>query len=444
MRTYASKGFVAIDLDGTALVQKFDKNKLYGFMNSRSDLRLSLVQYCQMAQNAGYDVVIITARPELIERLLLEPGRNKLGTKPTTDIIAEFQKHGVTITQVIRAYPKSLKEGLKGEHMASLLEEYKANGAMDAEGILFDDQLKQIKDVKKTRNQRLIAYDINSYKDRSRFTRKMQNVPLALTETNSELSAKINAIRTKISSISASVYPREKKALNKILNDLMTRLKEAEECSYQPEIDWVKNATDGVHLLVDKLVDPAQKISYEFITQLSKSMLGEANPAHFEPNTKCERTIKHLLVYMTRLQYLTDIKNKCSEYQLYLKSVLLHAGSEETSAIKKAKEKLDVINGLIDVLERTKNPTNALVLFNKVFKANEALLRTSRTGTEFANAICSFLAKIPIVGYLFKTEGGRLADAINYTHSSYTFYRMKHYQKEAEVMQNDSDNKNNP
>lgn len=431
MSQYSAKGFIAIDLDGTALVQKFDKNKLYGFLHKRSDLRRSLIQYCHIAQNAGYDVVIITARTKLIDQLLLVPGRNKLGTKPTQDIINEFQNHGIHITQVIRAQAKGLKEGLKGECMLHLLEQYKSNGAPDAEGILFDDQLKQIRDVKKIRNQRLIAYDINSYKDRTKFTQKMHQSPVELAETQSEFSLKITALRAKIHFIPTQIYPQEKLVLYKILNDLMTRLKESEECGYQPEVDWVKRAVDGIQLLVNKLASPAPSFKHDFISQLSKLMLGNAILSDVIPNTKCERTIKSLLIYMTRLHYLADIKSKCTDYQLYLNNLITQTDFD-SPAIKKARLKIKALDKLINLLENTKNPTKALALFDIAFKANESLIRTFRTGNEFANAIRSFLAKIPIIGYLFQSEGGRLLDTIKQTQSAYSFFQKNHYQKEAQ------------
>ena len=51
----SKKGFIAIDLDGTALVQKIDKNKWYGVTHNRSDLRKSLVEL--HTERSGTDFV---------------------------------------------------------------------------------------------------------------------------------------------------------------------------------------------------------------------------------------------------------------------------------------------------------------------------------------------------------------------------------------------------
>lgn len=57
-----SKSFLAIDLDGTTPVEKIDKNPLYGFWNSESRIRQSLIEYIKKAQAEGYDIVILFAR----------------------------------------------------------------------------------------------------------------------------------------------------------------------------------------------------------------------------------------------------------------------------------------------------------------------------------------------------------------------------------------------
>lgn len=48
----SKKGFVAIDIDGTALVEKIDKNFGYGLMNDQSHVRQTLIQYIRAAQEA--------------------------------------------------------------------------------------------------------------------------------------------------------------------------------------------------------------------------------------------------------------------------------------------------------------------------------------------------------------------------------------------------------
>ena len=153
------KGFIAIDLDGTALVQKIDKNFLYGLTDQQSHVRQTLIQYVGLAQAAGYDIVVLTARPEFVESSI-KSGRDRIGTKPTDDIVDILDQYGIKINSIARA-----TTGLKGAKMQELMAAYKEHGADDAIGILFDDQLKQINDVALKNNPKLHAYDINSPKD---------------------------------------------------------------------------------------------------------------------------------------------------------------------------------------------------------------------------------------------------------------------------------------
>lgn len=435
VKTYSKKGFVAIDLDGTALVQKFDKNKWHGLRNKRSDLRKQLINHMKTAQDQGYDIVIMTARPEFVEKFILEPGRNRLGTKPTQDIVDQLKEQGINIKEIIRAQPKGLKEGLKGEPMVETLKRYQNNNAPDAIGILFDDQLKQIKDVKNKQDQNLIAYDINSPKDSAKFMEKMRTKNgNNLDENNSQLTNetydKLNNLSTELNKINNDNYQQDKKVLKKVLKDLAARQKEAFECKYTPEIDWVNKAIRNLEFLITKL-SSQDPITHKNISQISKKIFGQSNPSTFIPNTKCERTIRSCLLYLERLPILADIKQECGIYREHLKKVVKRSKSEDESSAK-AKNKLEIVD---DLLQKLNNPnsTKALEQFNQAFKEKEEILKTSRTGSEFVKKICSFLSKIPFLRQLFKTEGEKLSDRIN--SNSQNYCKTKHYERVLDVIQ---------
>ena len=434
----SKKGFIAIDLDGTALVQKFDKNKWYGLTHSRSDLRDSLIEYMKMAQKNGYDIIVLTARTEQVETLLLEPGRNWLGTKPTKDILSFLDGKGIKIGEIIRAPLKGFKEGLKGDPMQQTLQRYRDNGATEAKGILFDDQLKQIKDVRAKGDANLIAYDINSAKDAKKYRDQMiphysETTVSNFKEASSTTQSKIDALLNDVKAIDRNIYKQEARIIEKILNDLTTRLKETEQCRYQPEVDWVKNAVEGIDLLTKKLATK-MKISHEDITNVSKKIFGTSDYAAFVPNTKCERTIRNLLVYMSRLPLVEEIRVKCEEYKAHLEHVVHSNNLSPGEPMKKVQKKLGVINKLLNAL-KIENPTSALEQFQEEFKANENTLKISRTGSDFVNAIRVFLAKIPLLGSLLKNEGEKLTAAISDKGTAYS--TTKHYRRELEQLKSE-------
>lgn len=55
---------------------------------------------------------------------------------------------------------------------------------------------------------------------------------------------------------------------------------------------------DEIGYLAECLI--ANKVSHDDIKRVSTHLFGLSNPHSFNPNTKCERTIKKLLVYLTR------------------------------------------------------------------------------------------------------------------------------------------------
>ena len=407
------KGFIAIDLDGTALVQKFDKNKWYGLTHSRSDLRQSLVEYMSLAQEEGYDIVILTARPQIVEPIL----SMGVGTKSTEQIVSELADQGINVAQIVRASPKGLKEGLKGDSMEEMLSKYKReNNNDDAIGILFDDQLKQVKDVRKKGDSNLIAYDINSVKDLTKYCERMgreyvKTEAYIAKNNGSVIQESIDLFLKGVEKMDESRYPQEVYVLSKIGRDLEARLKESEKCEYQPEIDWVKKAVESLGSLTNKLIN-GEKISYGDIENASQKVLEKSDPSAGTPNTKCERTIRSCLIYMNRLPVLEDIQAKCEGYKSHLNSV--YANSGEPGG--KTEQKLKIIDTLLEKLGNN-NPTLALEEFQKEFEKKADELKTLRdvSGSfkSFIEVIRLCLAKVPVFGELFKVEEEKLVDAVN-------------------------------
>lgn len=429
----SKKGFIAIDLDGTTLIQKFDKNKWFGVTHNRSDLRESLIKLIKIAQFNGYDVVIVTARPTFVETFILNPGKNWLGTKSTDEILSLLDERGIKIKEVYRVESRGIKEGLKGKSMQMILQKYRDNGATEAVGILFDDQLKQIKDVRAIGEPNLIAFDINSVKDAKKIRdRIMPNLSENSVSNINEAHGTLNEIHRLLTipnTLDKSIYSQESYIIDKISHDLALRLEEARHGEYQPEIDWVKNAVNGINLLTKKLAFN-QTISYEDITQASKKIFGSANYTAVMPSTKCERTIRNFLVYMTRLPIKEDLKTRCEEYKVHLENELI-SNKFFLEPSEQIQRKLNVIDRLLTTLQ-VNNPTHALEQFQKLFQDNEAILKTSGNNNNFVNTIRSLLSKIPLLGDLFKYEDEKLTEVICKTNSAYS-YTKHHIRELAEI-----------
>lgn len=152
------KGVIFLDIDGMSLIEKIDKNPGYGLKNSKSTPRDDLLlQTLLEAKAKGYDIVLLTARPKAVEGVIgfLE---KKIGTLSTNTVIDNFRKNDVVIKDTLRA-----TAGLKGNTMAK----YMAAHPEYDEGILLEDQLKQVRDVKEVAKKqnnkgKMRAFDVNS------------------------------------------------------------------------------------------------------------------------------------------------------------------------------------------------------------------------------------------------------------------------------------------
>ena len=303
----SKRGFVAIDIDGTALVERIDKHTLFGLsFSAKSHVRQSLIGYILAAQKEGYDIVVLTKRFECMEGGLSLPK----GTKSTYEIKDILSQYGIHIKEILRA-----PIGLKGNKMQNYLQQYDAK---DAIGILFDDQLKQVMDVRNKGNPRLMAFDINSTKDLEKYA-KIIPLDLEAGESNpyrprtiiheilerkdNDCSRKLRQLKRSVDGLDREKYPTEIDKISAIIDDLCIQLYEAEYRDYLPEVTWVLGVIQSLNTIVERLSSHIP-LSHADIARASRIMCNTSKPLAIQPNSACELMIKDLLIYMTRIPLL--------------------------------------------------------------------------------------------------------------------------------------------
>lgn len=240
------KGFIAIDIDGTMLVEKIDHNVIYGLVDNDSHIRETIYWIIALAQE--YDIYILTARPKIVEKLFSIPA-SLVGTKLSPEIVNILAERHIIIKEV-----KHDAKGLKGDTMVSMLADYHD----EAIGILFEDQLKQINDIHGQHHDRLYAFDVNhpphlfAYKHDffpDIIISASIKSPFAMVET--VLNGTINAAEFDINPCIAHLQKlnriyqdqqfsdEQKKIYKSIIDDLALRLYETNAVGYKPEIVWV-------------------------------------------------------------------------------------------------------------------------------------------------------------------------------------------------------------
>lgn len=412
----SKKGFLAIDLDGTALVEKIDKNPLYGVLNSNSNFRKILIQNILAAQKEGYDIVILTARPEMVEFFLKWLN---IGTKDTESIVNHFEEHGIKIKQVARS-----PAGLKGNKMKELIASY-PEGAI---GMLFDDQLKQIKDVQKKNEElkskdasspdRLLAFDINSAQDLLKFLEKI-NLNNLLVEQDKEtqhpyhpeqiiehvkndmdetIALNFKSLIENVNNIDEKKYPTEKQVMKELFADLAIRYFEAKYRKYDPETEWVVNVMQVMNHLTNKL-NQGELISHQEIKEACNKIFHTSHLSKVTPNSSAETLARQMLEECRKIPIIEDMKSECRDY---INNTSI--SDDSRSAVQEMLQQLE-----------HENPTTALQSFSSCFDDNKGKLQQTKGGNRFINAIRKLLIHIPKIGDAFKTAEEKLKSHINST-----------------------------
>jgi hypothetical protein len=411
----SSKGFVAIDLDGTTLVEKIDKNFTYGVKNSQSNIRQTLIEYCRAAQNAGYDIIILTARPELVEYAL---GRLKLGTKPTQGIVDHLSAHGIMVKEIVRA-----PAGLKGKKMQEVLVNYHHEGHTNALGMLFEDQLKQVNDVRNQNNPNLKAYDINSKKDLEEY---INTVPLQHNKKNPfhpeqiviqvlEQNQDLRLLKDCLDKLDTTSYSQQIELIQSVIDDLCIRFYEAQYREYKPEINWVAKITKNVRLIMEKL-NTKEVFTYHEIEKINREIFGKANLQKVKPNSNCELLVKNMLIDFGKFAVINNLRAQCLGFKVQLSK----DSNSEYGPKTLEQTHLEIVDQLIENLKNP-NPNRALDQFTQTFTASKEALRLSSGGNAFVEYIRMALAQLPVIGEVFKTENEKLSSTIE--KQTFRFYK---------------------
>lgn len=413
IRIKSPKGFVAIDLDGTALIEKIDKNIDYGLKNPQSHLRQTLIEYIRAAQEAGYDIIILTARPELVEMALASM---HVGTKPTNDIVSLLNDHGIKIQEIVRS-----PSGLKGKRMQDMLDGYHADKHDDAMGMLFDDQLKQVNDVRKLGNPKLKAYDINAKNDLEDY---IDHVPLCGNEANpfhpEQIVTHVLKKNDNLSYLNVSVvrmdkkkHPKEAKLAKELIGDLCIRLYEAQYRKYQPEIYWVVNVTSNIQCLVDKL-NAQRPITNKDIEHATRTVFSKNTLERVKPNSNCDVLMKNLLKACMKRALIHNLREHCRQY---LRKSRQEAKTVEATVQTLQQHQACIISQLMRSLNGKENTKPELVLqsFIDIFTENKDKLRQSFGGNTVLNFFRFILVKVPFLSDFFKTYNDKLSSKMEYS-----------------------------
>lgn len=396
-RPRSAKGFVAIDIDGTALVEKIDKNPLYGMLHAESHIRQTLIEYMKAAQAEGYDIIIMTARPELVEGPL---GLIPMGTKATQSIVDYLKEGpGIDIAEVARA-----PAGLKGKKMTEVLAGYGAN----AVGMLFDDQLKQVADVQKQNNPRLFAFDINGKADLEQYIAKVPLYqgtnnpfhPQNIIDSVLESPTVLNDLKNTINQMNPNTHPKEVKIANQLLDELCIRLYEAQYRNYKPEIDWVNKSAVQISNLLGK-IHRNEALTMSEINKTSRAIF-HCDFDKVKPNSSCDLLVHNMLKETTKYPIMHALKNECQSFQNYLNT----QPSNETIDSQKV-----IVSNLMSNLKHP-NPDTAIENFRQTLNDNKTQLRESPKGNAFVEFIRNSLAKIPGVSSLVKSRNDVLSERV--------------------------------
>ncbi len=414
----SKKGFVAIDIDGTTLIEKVDKHFGYSLFNTKSHLRQTLLEYIRMAQSQGYDIVILTARPSIVEHGIR---RMNIGTKSTQEIVELVACHGIEPITIYRS-----GFSLKGKKLKTLIDEYDES----AVGILFDDRLDQVEDVRSLFHPRLFSYDINSHLDlsicfdghiRLREGKKNPFHPLAILEQvlnptddtkDYEATQALRALTGTIDKLGKSAYQHwiAEKA-NQVLKDLALRVYESQNRGYEPEVGFVITAAKSLSKLIESLLDGS--LNEPLIQSASQETIGCSDSLDAQPRTMTEKHIKELLVGLSILSCLEKLKVFCIEYQNHLKGVASSALDNDTEYSQKLlKAKLEEVQDLLNTLESDDLPFAKLKVFSEKLQKYKADIARSRHPETWYADLLRFLAKIPLLGAVFKPTGENFVEVV--------------------------------
>lgn len=390
------KGFLAIDIDGTALVQKIDKNPAYGLWNSQSNMRLALISYIQQAQQEGYDIIILTARPQQIEGAL---GALNVGTKPTQSIVDNLKEYGVVVKAIERA-----PAGLKGAKMQQILDQYPPG----AVGMLFDDQLKQVNDVKQQNNDHLIAYDINSKKDLDDYAQRVhlnpENTfhPAQIVSRVLSTNEQLKLLQTSCDQLD-NTCPEEKQLTQDVIQELCIRSFEAEYRDYHPEIEWINTTAWHVQIFLDKL-NSQEELTIEEVEKATKEIFGTKKLDKVIPNSNCDVVVKQFLEENARNALIMELTRQCDHFLEDIKA-------NTTDETELHHLQIEVVSALINDLNNP-DKTKAIEQFANSFKESKNLIQKYPNSGGFLESIRSLLAKAPLIGALFQTEKEKIVDKI--------------------------------
>lgn len=346
-----SKIALFIDIDGTTIVQEIDHYPRYAWKNPQSTLRTSLIDYLRCVcdqknqENSHFDIIICTARPQMIESLL----RFNVGTKPTNEVQDLLTKLGCKVTKILRTSFRDKQ--LKGRILADFLRlnpKYK-------EGILLDDQKIQKDDIEKMKCDKLKVYDINSAEDMDKFIKLIgysstytpQNIiafvinnfrPLEKTDNTSygvsvtdeekiqwlkfqsyhasnelpkeiadkSLSASIYSHKNKFSLFTRPIkLTAEIKLILKIIDDLALMFYEASINHYDPKLDQITRRADFTRnflLLLENDKDPTIEYIEKAKNYFEKELLRNK-----KPNSMCDKNMQELLnIFLEKTGYVEE------------------------------------------------------------------------------------------------------------------------------------------
>ena len=182
-----------------------------------------------------------------------------------------------------------------------------------------------------------------------------------------------------------------------IMGELALRLYESTYRDYAPEVSWVTNAAIGVQTLIEKIPE----ITTDDIKNASIRIFGKSSLDIIDVNSRCDIQLLNFLQYINRIPTINEIIQNTKNYLDHLNTARSKYGNDN-DVLQQLQTKLDIVHRLHTAL-LNENPTTALEDFTEQFIANKKTLQESRNSDAWYSEIKALLAKIPGIGYFFKT-----------------------------------------
>lgn len=315
------RNVVCVDVDGTLLINKIDKNFLDDVRTTdRVVVRESLCELLGHLHHAGYEIHILTARPGWLESLL--------GPYSTQSVIEQLERmSGVTgmvapdhvhraSHSIAKGVDAVVKGGLKGEPMKAMFGDC-------TEVLLIDDQLKHIRSVAALSDSRFEAFDINDMAAvRALYARAIMDdrddlfyhpdaVEARVLAADGDIGDSMRRLREATAELSRGSQFERLLAdlLTKVLGDCSLRAEAAMHAEYMPDLLWLAKTLDSLEQLLNLMQRPVDHVLYRDLQKITETLMPSGESLQrAECVTQTDLKLKHVLMTVYRQSFFRNAK----------------------------------------------------------------------------------------------------------------------------------------